>query len=121
MLLKNTLTAVALLGSLLVASSAFAHAHLKESTPAKDSTVTTAPAELSLVFTEGVEADFSEITLTRDGEKVLVKNLANDNDKKTLIVKPAAPFTSGKYTVEWQVTSVDTHKSKGTYSFTVGE
>lgn len=39
MLLKKTLSTAALLGSLLAASSAFAHAHLKSETPAADSTV----------------------------------------------------------------------------------
>lgn len=122
MLFKNTLTAAALLGSLLVASSAFAHAHLKSSTPAADSRVSAPPSELSLVFTEGVEADFSTVTLTKDGDAVLVKTLStNGSDKNTLIVSPAAPLTAGDYTVKWQVTSVDTHKLEGTYSFTVGE
>lgn len=122
MLLKTALTAAALLGSLLVASSALAHAHLKSSTPAGDSTVTVPPSELSLVFTEGVEADFSTVTLTRDGDEVLVKTLStNGSDKNTLIVSPAAPLTAGDYTVKWNVTSVDTHKLEGTYSFTVGE
>ena len=43
MLIKKSLTAVALLASLLGASAAFAHAHLKSATPAADSTVA-APA-----------------------------------------------------------------------------
>ena len=41
MLFKKTLTTVALLGSLFAASSVFAHAHLKDQTPAADSTVST--------------------------------------------------------------------------------
>ncbi|WP_160107955.1 copper homeostasis periplasmic binding protein CopC [Pseudomonas izuensis] len=118
---KKTLTAAALLGSLLAASSVWAHAHLKSQTPAADSTVS-APAELSLIFSEGVEADFCKVTITKDGADVLVKSLITQGgDKKTLIVTPAVPLTKGNYKVEWHVVSVDTHKSEGAYAFTVGQ
>jgi methionine-rich copper-binding protein CopC len=118
---KNVLVAAALAGSLLAASSVFAHAHLKSQTPAANSTVS-APSELSLVFSEGVEADFSKVTLTRDGEAILVKSVAtNGSDKNTLIVTPAAPLPPGDYKVEWHVVSVDTHKSEGAYAFKVGQ
>jgi methionine-rich copper-binding protein CopC len=121
MLLKKTLTTAALLGSLLAASSVLAHAHLQSQTPAADSTVS-APAELSMVFSEGVEADFSKVTITKDGTEILVKSLVTQgSDKKTLIVTPAAPLTAGAYKVEWHVVSVDTHKSEGAYGFKVGQ
>ncbi|KPU59965.1 copC domain protein [Pseudomonas fluorescens] len=121
MLLKKTLTVAALLGSLLAASSVFAHAHLKSQTPAADSTVT-APTELRLEFSEGVEASFTKVTLTRDGAPVAVKTLTTEgSDKKTLIVTTAAPLTAGAYKVEWHAVSVDTHKSEGAYAFKVGQ
>lgn len=121
MLLKNALTTAALLGSLLVASSVFAHAHLKSQTPAADSTVT-APAQLRLVFSEGVEAAFTQVTISKDGTDVPVKSLATEgSDKKTLIVTPAAPLAAGDYKVQWHAVSVDTHKSEGAYRFKVGQ
>ncbi|WP_433735728.1 copper homeostasis periplasmic binding protein CopC [Pseudomonas putida] len=120
-MLKKTLVTAALLGSLLAASSVWAHAHLKSQSPAADSTVS-APAELSLTFSEGVEADFSKVTITKDGADILVKSLATQgSDKKTLIVTPAVPLTAGDYKVEWHVVSVDTHKSEGAYAFKVGQ
>ncbi|AWY38705.1 hypothetical protein DKY63_01800 [Pseudomonas putida] len=120
-MLKKTLTTAALLGSLLAASSVWAHAHLKSQTPAADSTVSP-PAELSLIFSEGVEADFSKVTISKDGTEILVKSLATQGgDKKTLIVTPAVPLTAGSYKVEWHVVSVDTHKSEGAYAFKVGQ
>ncbi|RON09724.1 hypothetical protein BK659_07290 [Pseudomonas brassicacearum] len=119
MQLKKTLTTVALLGSLFAASSVFAHAHLKSSTPAADSSVA-APAELRLVFSEGVEASFTKVDISKDGAAVAVKSIATESaDKKTLIVTPAAPLTAGEYKVEWHAVSVDTHKSDGKYSFKV--
>ncbi|MEX5685637.1 copper homeostasis periplasmic binding protein CopC [Pseudomonas silesiensis] len=121
MLLKNALTTAALLGALFDASSVLAHAHLKSQTPAADSTVN-APAELRLVFSEGIEATFTKVTLSKDGAAVPVKSLATEgSDKKTLVVTPAAPLAAGSYKVEWHAVSVDTHKSEGAYSFKVGQ
>ena len=121
MTFKKSLTTVTLLGSLFAASSVFAHAHLKSQSPAADSTVS-APAELRLVFSEGVEATFTKVTLSKDGNNVPVKSLATEgSDKKTLVVTPQAPLTAGAYKVEWHAVSVDTHKSEGAYSFKVGQ
>lgn len=118
---KKILSLTALLGSLLVAPSVFAHAHLKSTTPAADSRVT-APAELRLVFSEGVEASFTKVTISKDGAAVAVKSIATEGtDKKTLVVTPAAPLTAGDYKVEWHAVSVDTHKSDGDYRFKVGQ
>jgi methionine-rich copper-binding protein CopC len=121
MLIKKALTTAALLSSLLAASSVFAHAHLKSATPAADSTAV-APKELRLVFSEGVEATFTKVSLSKDGAAVAIKSIATESaDKKTLIVTPAAPLAAGDYKVEWHAVSVDTHKSDGNYSFKVGQ
>lgn len=117
--LKKLLAATALLLGCAASPLVFAHAHLKSATPAADATVS-APAELSLVFTEGVEQSFTKVDLTRNGDPVLVKTIATQGaDKKTLIVTPAAPLAPGDYTVKWHAVSVDTHNSDGSYSFKV--
>ncbi|MBW8355824.1 MAG: copper homeostasis periplasmic binding protein CopC [Pseudomonas sp.] len=120
MSLKNLFTTTALLASLLGASSVFAHAHLKGSNPAANSSVV-APNELRLMFSEGVEAAFTQVTISKDGAPLEVKSLATEGaDKKTLVATPAAtPLRAGEYKVEWHAVSVDTHKSEGSYSFKV--
>lgn len=120
MSLKNLFTTTALLASLLGASSVFAHAHLKGSNPVANSSVV-APNELRLMFSEGVEAAFTQVTISKDGAPLEVKSLATEGtDKKTLVVTPAAtPLRAGEYKVEWHAVSVDTHKSEGSYSFKV--
>lgn len=118
--LKKALTSLALLASLATATSVFAHAHLQGQTPAAGSTAT-APKELRLNFSEGVEEKFTKVNLTTDnGTAVAVKSIATDPaDKKILIVTPTAPLAAGQYKVEWHAVSVDTHKSDGSYSFKV--
>jgi len=117
---KKALTSVALLAALATTTSVFAHAHLKSETPAADSSVT-APKELRLKFSEGVEEKFTKVILTtHEGKTVIPNSVATDpNDKKVLIITPATPLTAGEYKVEWNAVSVDTHKSEGKYTFTV--
>ena len=117
---KKVLMTVALLASITTANSAFAHAHLKSELPAADATVS-APKELRLVFSEGVEAQFTQIKISNGTEAVAISSIATaPGDKKTLIVTPEKPLAAGTYKVEWHAVSVDTHKSEGTYGFTVG-
>jgi len=122
--LKHLCSALTLLASLTISSLASAHAHLESQLPAADSAVSS-PKELRLKFSEGVEEKFTKISITSvaaSGKNLVepVPGIATDPaDKKILIVTPAAPLAAGEYKVEWHAVSVDTHKSEGSYSFTV--
>ncbi|MFH6566439.1 MULTISPECIES: copper homeostasis periplasmic binding protein CopC [Pseudomonas] len=117
--LKKILNTAALLTLMAGASAAFAHAHLEQSTPAADSTVSNVK-ELRLAFTEGVEQAFTKVVLTHDQAPVAVSSIKTEPaNKKILIVTPAQPLPAGTYNVKWNAVSVDTHKSTGDYSFTV--
>lgn len=99
---------------------AFAHAHLKSSTPAADSTIKQAPSELDLTFSEGLNPKFSGATVTSPDKKTVKTgaSMLMDGDK-TLMVPLSDTLAPGKYTVEWHVLSTDGHKTNGSYSFTV--
>jgi len=105
----------------LMSQQALAHAHLKTETPAADTTLKTAPTELSLGFSEGIEPNFSKVTLSGPDKKSVATGAlalaANDNTQA--IVPLNTPLSAGKYTVSWHVVSVDGHKTEGQYSFTV--
>jgi len=97
-----------------------AHAHLKAATPAADATVSAAPGELELQFSEGIEPSFSGINITRaDNAAVKTGKLKLGESKTQVSVPIEEPLTAGKYLVSWHVVSVDGHKTKGQYSFTV--
>ncbi|WP_166362634.1 copper homeostasis periplasmic binding protein CopC [Pseudomonas akapageensis] len=117
---RKAVNTVVLLAAFAGSSAVFAHAHLKSTTPAQDSTVS-APQELKLEFSEGIEAKFTKVTLTDAGGKDVPNSIATDpSDKKVLVVTPAKPLAAGEYTVQWHAVSVDAHKSEGHYSFKVG-
>ncbi|MFF7709510.1 copper homeostasis periplasmic binding protein CopC [Pseudomonas sp. NPDC007930] len=116
---KNLIATTALLSALAFANSAWAHAHLASASPAANATVPS-PAALQLKFSEGVEASFSSVNLSLNGQPVEVSKVTTaPNDLTVLLVTPAKPLAAGNYSVQWRVVSVDTHKSEGRYSFTV--
>ncbi|MDC9593848.1 copper homeostasis periplasmic binding protein CopC [Xenorhabdus sp. IM139775] len=100
---------------------ALAHAHLKDQTPAENTTVETAPQAITLSFSERLELGFSKVKLIGP-EKSSVKTgkLVLDPETKTQLILPVeGQLAAGKYSVDWSVLSVDGHKTKGVYSFTV--
>jgi len=117
--LKKILNASALVALMAGASTAFAHAHLEQATPAADSSASDVKV-LRLQFSEGVEQAFTKVAVSHDGAPVALSSVKTEPaDKKVLIVTPEQPLASGQYEVKWNAVSVDTHKSNGEYSFTV--
>jgi methionine-rich copper-binding protein CopC len=108
--------------SLAGVMAAYAHAHLDRASPAAGATVATAPSEVTLHFTEKLEPKFSAIVV-RDaaGKQVDKGDTGVDAADQALLRVSLQPLVPGRYKVEWRVTSVDTHSSKGDYSFRVGK
>ncbi|MFC4276305.1 copper homeostasis periplasmic binding protein CopC [Achromobacter aloeverae] len=100
---------------------AWAHAHLKQSSPAKDAVVQAAPTQVTASFTEGLEPAFSSLTLVDAAGKPAAdaKAAPAPGDDKTLVLAIPKPLPAGAYTVKWQVLSKDGHKTQGDWSFTV--
>ena len=102
-------------------ANAFAHAELVSANPPANGTVQAAPNEISITFSEAVEEKFSTIEVLDDKAQRLDqgKPQTAPNDPKTLRV-PVKPLRAGTYRVIWHaVSSDDSHKTKGTYEFTV--
>jgi len=120
-MLKLTSAAVlALFAASLIANPVEAHPTLKSAMPPAES-ISAAPKEIRLSFSEGVIVKLSSVELKdRAGMKIATGNLATDpKDQKQLIVPLQDLLPAGTYTVTWKVVSVDTHRVSGTYSFKV--
>ena len=117
----RALSAAVFLSAMLTTASAFAHAHLQQQIPAADSTVSASPQSLTLTFSEGVELSFSGVTLNGPQNKPVAtgKLARSDGNKAQLTLPLNEPLAAGEYTVEWHVVSVDGHKTKGQYHFSV--
>ena len=118
--MRSILFSVAIsLALALAATSAFAHAQLKTASPSPGETVSS-PSTIRLVFSEGVEPKFSGLTLTGPGgASTLGAPSVETGHQNVLIVPIAKPLTPGVYTVKWHAVSVDSHRTQGTFAFTV--
>ncbi|WP_353142829.1 CopC domain-containing protein YobA [Enterobacter sp.] len=117
---SRAVCALVFLTSTMMTSSALAHAHLKHPIPAADSVIS-APQALTLHFSEGIEPGFSGVVVT-DAQKQVIKTGTATRDEKNkaqLTVPLEQTLTSGTYQVDWHVVSVDGHKTKGSYHFSV--
>lgn len=99
----------------------FAHAVPVQTTPRANASLDAPPPEVSITFSEPVEADLSRITiLTQAGEEVPLGPLESSDEGRTLAV-PVDGLETGAYLVSWQaLSSVDGHTTNGTFSFGVG-
>ncbi|PJN22494.1 FixH family protein [Kitasatospora sp. CB02891] len=105
------------------ATAASAHATLESTDPAQGSVVPTAPAAVTLSFSEGV-------SLSADSVRVLdPRGAAVDDGKPEHVDGKAATarvslrqgLGNGTYTVAWRAVSEDSHPIGGAFTFSIGE
>ena len=119
---QSTAIVVAALCCAIVAgstSSAEAHAFLRDATPAVGSVVATAPAAVAIDFTEGVEPAFSTIVVTDAAGTRVDDGRPHAGAVETRLVVGLKPLAPGRYLVAWRVVATDTHRTEGSFSFTV--
>jgi copper transport protein len=101
------------------ANRGFLHATLLSSTPAANSHLSAAPETITLVFSEEVVPELSQISLIRTGGSAIVLTVATDpHDVHTLVGKVGA-IESGSYQVVWRVLSADGHPIDGNFAFSI--
>ena len=77
------------------------------------------PTSLRLTFTEAVEPLFSHIAVKNaQGMPVKTGPMEAEHGGRELVLGLHG-LSPGTYTVTWHVTSVDTHKTEGSFHFTV--
>lgn len=102
--------------------TAFAHAMLDSASPRVGARVAASPGEISLTFSERVEAGLSTISLRGEGgEEVLLSAAATGASGHVLVAKIGQALEPGRYIVKWTVLSADGHTTAGDYSFTVAK
>jgi len=114
-----TVAAAAVLAS---AAPASAHDALVSSSPAADSTLTAAPAEVVLTFSNDLLA-FDE----NGGTALTVVDASGDDwvdgepavSADTVTVPLGEGMPNGAYTVTWQVVSSDGHPTSGEFAFSL--
>jgi methionine-rich copper-binding protein CopC len=104
---------------LLGVGEAMAHAYLDHASPLVGSTVATAPSEVTLWFTQKLEASFSTMSVTNSsGQRVDSGRVSVSGNTMRVSIRGTG---AGTYRVTWRVLSVDTHTTQGNFTFRVGQ
>jgi methionine-rich copper-binding protein CopC len=105
----------------LAAPAARAHAFLDHASPAVGSSLPTAPAAVTMWFTQQLEPAFTTATVSdKSGNRVDAGPARVDASDPTELRVPLKQLPPGTYTVSWHALSVDTHTTTGHFTFTVG-
>jgi methionine-rich copper-binding protein CopC len=112
---------LAAVACIVAATAAHAHAFLDHAVPAVGSTVAGSPGELELTFTQNIVPAFSgaEIASAEGGAVPAGKPTVDSGNPNVLRVWLGHALKPGVYIVSWHVVSVDTHRTSGSYKFTV--
>lgn len=103
---------------LLTAAPAAAHTVLTGSDPAADTTLDAGPARVTATFNEDLQPTFAAVTVVGpDGNLWSQGDTVVQGPTASVGVRPLGP--SGRYTVNYRVTSNDGHVVSGSWSFTV--
>ena len=104
---------------LLGTNDATAHAMLDHAEPRVGNKVATPPREVTLWFTQKLEAAFSTITVTDStGKRADTGKTRVSGSQMSVSLRPGG---SGTYHVTWRVLSVDAHTTDGSFAFQVGQ
>ena len=104
---------------LLATGEASAHAMLDHAEPRVGNKVAAMPREMTLWFTQKLEAAFSIITVTDPaGKRVDTGKTRVNGNQMSVSLRSGG---SGTYHVIWRVLSVDTHTTDGSFTFQVGQ
>ncbi len=111
-----------ILGIVVGAGSAAAHAVLISTNPGHGAVVTTAPSTVSLTFSESVVVTADGIRIFGpDGAQLDTGDAVHLGRASTVGVSLGRTQQRGTYTVSWRVMSADSHPVAGAFTFSVGQ
>lgn len=117
---KKTVPIIALVTATLFSGAAFAHPEMQSAEPPAGKS-SASPKQIRILFNESVIPQFSGIELKDQVGKAIATGKASvdPTNKKMMIVPLKDQLEPGDYKVDWHAVSDDTHKVKGSYTFSV--
>ena len=116
-----SIVAIAIIAASLFGRAAYAHPEFQSAEPAPGAATTTSPKQIRITFNENVFPQMSGVeVMDQTGKIVATGKAATDPANKKLLVVPVnEQLPPGDYKVEWHAVSDDTHRVKGSFSFSV--
>jgi copper transport protein len=107
--------------ALALPASAFAHAALLRTSPSASVTLSKAPTQITLTYSEPVEPKFAIVSVTNaGGQPVTSGRPTRSPTNADQLIQPVRHVPEGWYLVFWRVVSVDGHPVRGAFTFAVG-
>lgn len=113
-----------LVATVMPAAPASAHTYLASSDPAPGALLSAAPDRVSLIFAEGIQAQFTKVTLAVGSDAPAT--LATDITGQRVVVPVPAGIASRQlqgstepWTIAYRTVAADGHPLEGTLTFTV--
>lgn len=104
---------------LCVPALLYAHVYLRSTEPADGSVLEAPPARVTMTFVGSLEPAFSKLEVFGpDGKKVSGKVGFAESDS-VMATALEGDLSAGEYRAEWLCVSLDGHKQKGSFAFTV--
>ena len=115
--MNKTHSILALIISFVFVGSAEAHAFLDHAEPKVGSTIPDPPSQVTVWMTENLEGAFSSLQVF-DAKGVEVDKKDTRVNGATMAVS-LKKLSAGTYHVSWQAVATDTHRTSGTFDFTI--
>src|SRR3954469_14314600 len=114
------LGALLIVGQILLAGPASAHAELLRTSPRNGQRLATPPTQVTLTFSEqvGIVSGGLRLIETDTGDDVATPDARTVGD--TVVWPIPADLPDGRYLVDWRMISADSHPVAGAFSFGVG-
>jgi methionine-rich copper-binding protein CopC len=119
MIINRARVGIALAWAVVLASSsaALAHAVLHHANPEAGSAILESPHEVTLTFADTLEAALSSADVTDSSGARVDEGKSQVNGNMIRIGLKTLP--PGSYRVHWRAVSVDTHRTEGSFTFSV--
>ncbi|WP_018757941.1 copper resistance CopC family protein [Paenibacillus terrigena] len=114
---KTMIFCIALIFTLILPTTIFAHTGLKDSSPSSKEVITTELKEITLNFKTTI-GELSSFDIL-DASKQKVDSLKVTVQDKSMVGTLPEALPNGEYTVNWKILGEDGHVVKHSYSFTV--
>jgi methionine-rich copper-binding protein CopC/putative copper export protein/ABC-type branched-subunit amino acid transport system substrate-binding protein len=106
---------------LAVATPAVAHPYLLSSDPASGAILTSAPSQLDISYTEGLDRSYCTVTLIAPNGRRIGTHQVTARQPTELSVVPNTVLTQrGTYAVNWTAVGDDGHTVIGNFGFSIG-
>ena len=115
-----TVLTAGLAAILALSINAYAHAYPDHADPKVGSTISVSPSLVRIWFDSALEPVFSTIMVhDANGAMVDKRDGRVDPSDPTLLEVSVPPLRPGTYRVIWDVVARDTHRTSGSYTFTI--